>query len=169
MASNAYHSYKTTIERGDIWYIESIHNEECSEQKAGRPAIVVSNDTGNKNGPIIEIVYLTTQPKNDMPTHVTIRSSTKPSVALCEQITTVAKSRLGDFVGKCTDDEMANIEIACAISLGIDMGVKPKAKVKEVIKEVPVPTDSSELIMVRAERDTYKAMYERLLDTVMKR
>lgn len=119
MSSNAYHTYKTDFKRGDIFYVQSYYQEEGSEQKAGRPGIIVSNDKGNATAPVVEIVYLTSQPKNDMPTHVSIRSSTRPSIALCEQITTVAKSRLGSYVGTCSESEMQCIDIALAISLAI--------------------------------------------------
>lgn len=169
MAMLSYSTDKKTIERGDIFYVESMYNEEGSEQKSGRPAIIVSNDIGNKNGPIVEVVYLTTAPKNDMPTHVTIRSSTKPSTALCEQITTVAKTRLGSFVAQCTEAEMKNVEIACAISLGIELG---NSTVKEVVGEKPVPAptvDNSEIIRAAAERDVYKNLYEGLLSRVTRR
>ena len=61
------------IKRGDIWYIESGYNTVGSEQRPGRPAIVVSNDRNNEYSSTLEVVYLTTQPKHDLPTHVTIR------------------------------------------------------------------------------------------------
>ena len=35
-----------TIKRGEIYYIQSYGNECGSEQRAGRPAIIVSNDKG---------------------------------------------------------------------------------------------------------------------------
>lgn len=91
--------------RGDIYYIEP-YQTEGSEQRAGRPAIIVSNDMANKYSPVVEVVYLTTQPKLDMPTHVTIRSAARESTALCEQITSVSKSRIGDYVSTLTEDEL---------------------------------------------------------------
>ena len=38
-----------------------------SEQFADRPAVVVSNDENNKHSGVIEVVYMTTQPKNRPP------------------------------------------------------------------------------------------------------
>lgn len=46
-----------------------------SEQHSDRPAVVVSNNKNNENSNVIEIVYMTTQPKTDLPTHVTVRST----------------------------------------------------------------------------------------------
>ena len=75
------------IKRGKIFYIEKMGGYEVgSEQRSGRPAIVVSNDKCNAFSDVIEVVYLTTQPKSDLPTHIDIRSTQRASVALCEQI-----------------------------------------------------------------------------------
>lgn len=83
------------MKRGQIYYIESNHQEIGSEQRAGRPAVIVSNDKNNENSTTVEVVYMTTQPKNDLPTHVFIRSSLRPSTVLCEQIYSVSTERLG--------------------------------------------------------------------------
>lgn len=78
------------VKRGEIFYIERSYGQTGSEQVDGRPAIIVSNDENNRYSGTVEVVYLTTQPKNDLPTHVEIRSSKKPSTALCEQVNSVA-------------------------------------------------------------------------------
>lgn len=106
------------IKRGDIYYIdkEPVYG---SEQQGGRPGIIVSNDIGNKASDIAQIVYITTQPKNNLPTHVTIHSAKQVSTALCEQICTITQSRIGAYIGQVTEDEMALIDKALFISLGI--------------------------------------------------
>ena len=114
------------IFRGEIYYVYPSGVGVGSEQTAGRPAIVVSNDKANKYSPVIEMVYLTTQPKNSLPTHVDIVSATSPSIALCEQVHSVSKSRLGGFIAKCTDGEMAMIDGALCVSLGIELQATPE-------------------------------------------
>lgn len=74
------------ILRGEIYYVRPASVNVGSEQIAGRPAIVVSNDKANQYSPVVEMVYLTTQPKGSLPTHVDITSVERPSIALCEQI-----------------------------------------------------------------------------------
>ena len=69
------------INRGDIWYIGNGYPAVGSEQRPGRPAVVVSNQRNNQYGEVVEVVYLTTAPKRDLPTHVTIRSSGRVSTA----------------------------------------------------------------------------------------
>lgn len=126
-----------TPRRCEIFYIDKNPNRPTygSTQEPGRPAIIVSNNLNNAHAFVYEIVYLTTQPKKDLPTHCTIRSAKYPSVALCEQITTVSDEQVRDYQGKCTEEEMAMVDACLAISLGLDIG-----------KEVPAeePTESYE-------------------------
>ena len=109
------------IKRGDIWYIglPDADLEESSLQHSGRPAIIVSNDACNKYSSVLEVVYLTTRKKKWLPTHVIITSSSKPSTALCEQISSVTIDKLLRHDGHCTDHEMRRINKALAVSLGI--------------------------------------------------
>lgn len=107
------------ITRGDVFYVES-YQTDGSEQRPGRPAVIVSNNMCNEFSPVVEVVYLTSQPKKDMKTHVTIKSLPRTSTALCEQITSVAKDRIRDWYGRVTDDEMRRIEVAMIVSLGLE-------------------------------------------------
>ena len=168
-----------------------------SEQHADRPAVVVSNNKNNENSNVIEIVYMTTQPKTDLPTHVTVR---------CEQVYSVSTERVGTYIGECTDKEMENIDIALMISLQLDGNMKTSKKYNETIKEQQEEIDSlkreiemlqqehedaiaeieqdaavyveenkkianmassEETIRLQTERDTYKTMYEQLLNRLV--
>lgn len=163
------------IMRGDIFYITKYGDTTGSEQSSGRPAVVVSNDKNNEHSPTVEIVYCTTKPKEDLPTHCTIRSTTVTSTVLCEQVTTVDKQRLGDYIGNCTEDEMSRINTAIRISLGLNDEYEkynPFPEKEEVsappdTKNEPTPEDKAELITVRCERDTYKNLYEGLLNKLL--
>lgn len=108
------------IQRGDIWYINQGGQSAIgSEQKSGRPAIVVSNNLNNRYSKTIEVVYLTTHPKTEIPNHVTIQSSKFYSTALCEQVTSVSTQRLGRYCGHLTAQEMRAVDTALMISLGL--------------------------------------------------
>lgn len=110
-----------SIKRGDIYWIEQSKYRPAvgSVQNPGRPGIVVSNDANNACSPTLEVVYLTGKPKKDLPTHCTIRSAKITSIALCEQVTTVSVEQLEDYVGHCTEEEMAEVDRCIAISLGL--------------------------------------------------
>lgn len=145
--------------RGEIYYIypDPYSPSVGHEVRTGRPGIIVSNNIGNERSGLVEVVYMTTKPKRDMPTHVEIRSTGISSTAMCEQITTVSKERMGDICGTCTEREMQMLDIAIMVSLGIDMK-KPE---EDDMRAQEVRTK------VLAERDLYKAMYENLLERVI--
>ena len=152
------------ILRGEIYYVRPASVSVGSEQIAGRPAIVVSNDKANLYSPVVEMVYLTTQPKGSLPTHVDITSVERPSIALCEQIHSVSKSRIGGFITKCTDTEMAMVDGALCVSLGLEMqstqeikNVDVKAKGK-TFGEKPEFQSGAEL---------WKGLYYGLLDKLI--
>jgi len=107
------------VKRGDIYFVAG-GAVTGSEQGGDRPAIIVSNNVGNKHAPIVEVVYLTARKKTRLPTHVYINSSKRPSIALCEQVTTIDKSRLERRFGRVTAKELRAIDRAIARSLGLN-------------------------------------------------
>ena len=84
------------VKRGDIFYItySKNFNDSYSYDTTGRPGVIVSDNHLNRGSEYVEVVYLTTKIKRDMPTHVDVFCKT-PSTALCETIHTVEKDRIG--------------------------------------------------------------------------
>lgn len=154
--------------RGEVYYVLPDGNEVGSEQHSGRPAIIVSNNQNNKNAATVEIVYLTTREKRAMLTHVYISTAQLPSTAICEQIFTVDKTRLGSYSGKLTEREMKDVELAMMVSLGLDNYLpKPKPVEAPTVAAVPVPAPVAvpsvsdirgDLEKLRVQRDTYKEL-----------
>ena len=112
------------IRRGDIYYVRENKGSVGSEQKGYRPAIVISNNVGNKHSKIKQVVYITTKSKNEIPTHVLINSAKYTSIAICEQIFSVSDERIGRYVGHCTEDEIKELDKALMISIGLDENYK---------------------------------------------
>lgn len=118
------------IKRGEIFYISRGKGDNCGhEQRSGRPGIVVSNDRNNATSDTVEVVYLTTQPKPKLPTHCIVNSTGRKSTVLCEQVHTVAVERIQNYIGRCSNKEMENINAAIAISLGLDNSIKTTKKI----------------------------------------
>lgn len=148
--------------RGDIFFI--VHSPVSgSEQGGHRPGVIVSNDLANRYSPNVEVVFLTSQEKKPMPTHVPVQCKV-PSTALCENIQTVSKERLDGFVRSCTTEEMKQIDSALLYSLGIR-----SASVEEAPQQAANTPDPKADIQCREEieRDLYKNLYEQLLERVM--
>ncbi len=110
---------RSNIRRGDVYYISKSGTTAGCEQGSGRPAVVVSNDTNNRFSPVVEVVYCTTKPKPPLPTHVYIHATPVRSLVLCEQVTSVSVERLGNYIGRCSVDEMKQIDKAISVSLGL--------------------------------------------------
>ena len=182
--------------RGEIYYINNASKEHVgSEMKKDRPAVIVSCDANNKHSDVLEVVFLTSAPKKDLPTHVTIRSTGRKSEALCEQPTPVSVERINNFVGKASEKEMEQIDIALLIGLSIKLagaenqsGASRKSEqqiqssVKDRSKEESekmaeenqmlreeLKKQQESTIRSEAECSAYKAMHEQLLKKLMER
>lgn len=131
--------------RGEIYYINNASKEHIgSEMKKDRPAVIVSCDANNKHSDVLEVVFLTSAPKKDLPTHVTIRSTGRKSEALCEQPTPVSVERINNFVGKASEKEMERLQRFEADSKQIaEMAGKPHEEVAEAILKVTTETPAS--------------------------
>lgn len=151
--------------RGEIFFINEGESS-GSEQGGARPGIIVSNDIGNKHAPIVEVVYLTSREKKLMPTHVRIKSSPIPSIALCEQIETVYKKRIGKYLAKATMDEMKQIDKALAVSIGLGGNMKMSDYVREwaeAFKE-PDPIEEKAMQILETAKPVPIQIPERLFD-----
>lgn len=154
--------------RGEIYYVLYDDSSVGSEQRSGRPGIIVSNDQNNRYASTLEVVYLTTKDKKPLPTHVHIEASRIPSTALCEQVFTVDKSRIGDYIGKLTPEEMNEIETGVLISLGLDayLATANDGEMNAVLAPAgkTFSGDDSKYVMACAQRDVYKDLCMRLID-----
>lgn len=57
------------IKRGQIYFIKSNKREQGSEMWGDRPAVIVSCDELAETSPTVQLCYMTTRPKKDLPTH----------------------------------------------------------------------------------------------------
>lgn len=111
----------TEIKRGDI-YLADLSPVIGSEQGGERPVIVVQNNTGNRYSPTVIVVAVSSRCfKKDLPVHVLLSNESLPkqSIALLEQVRTIDKARLKEYIGKVSKREMNDIEKALYISLDI--------------------------------------------------
>ena len=111
------------IRRGDLYYAE-LDPIVGSEQAGTRPGLVVSNDIGNRYSPVIVAVPITSRRigKKQLPTHVEVKIPEllkNDSTALTEQIRTIDKLRLKEYIGSLPDCLMTAVDQALAISIGI--------------------------------------------------
>ena len=111
------------IKRGDIYFAD-LSPVVGSEQGGVRPVLVIQNDVGNKFSPTVIVSAITSQlSKAKLPTHVELSSVQyhlpKDSVVLLEQIRTIDKVRLMQYIGRLGDKDMKKIDRALTESLSI--------------------------------------------------
>ena len=117
---------KQSVHRGEIYYI--IPDGDCLDgiMNGGRPAIIVSNDMNNSCNGVVDVVFLSRHPHNDLPTNVKIFSTGSKCWAICGQIQTVAKRRIGKFVNQLDDKEMENVNRAMALGLDTKLNLSTR-------------------------------------------
>lgn len=109
------------VKRGEMYYANL-----CpiigSEQGGVRPVLVIQNDIYNKNSPTTIIAAMTGQKKNKQNTHVKVSGCglKKETLVLLEQIRTIDKSRLRDYIGKLDAKSMEKVDKAIVKSFGIE-------------------------------------------------
>ena len=114
--------YKINIKRGDVFYAD-LSPVVGSEQGGTRPVLVLQNNIGNRYSPTVIVCALTGRTeKSEIPTHVNIGNAcglVKESCALLEQIRTIDRTRLQEWVGRLGQQEMEEINQALIISVGL--------------------------------------------------
>ena len=109
------------IRRGDIYYAD-LSPVTGSEQGGVRPVLIIQNNIGNRHSPTVICEAITSKMnKAKLPTHIEISAGryqiVKNSVVLLEQIRTIDKQRLREYVCHVDQELMKKVEKALKISL----------------------------------------------------
>ena len=109
------------VKRGEVYYIkyDPAEMKAPHEQGGTRPAVIIQNNTGNYYSPTVIVAFLTAKRKKPMPTHVRTCTTPRPSTILCEQIATISKERLQEYICCFSESEMDEVDSALSISLGL--------------------------------------------------
>lgn len=120
------------MKRGQVYYAD-LRPVVGSEQGGIRPCLIIQNDTGNLHSQTVIIANMTTQSKNNLPTHVAVSSEDYclniNTTILLEQLRTLDKSRIRDFVGRLSESTMRKVDEALRISLALN---KKEREIKNV-------------------------------------
>jgi mRNA interferase MazF len=114
------------IKRGDMFFADLTHSV-GSEQSGYRPVLIIQNNTGNKHSQTVIATIITskTASKAKMPTHCPIKAQQglgRDSLVLLEQIRTIDKARLREYIGMLDAVTMRRIDKALAVSVGLKEG-----------------------------------------------
>lgn len=109
--------------RGDLFYAD-LSPVVGSEQGGVRPVLVIQNNTGNKHSPTVIVAAITSRTtKAVLPTHVGIDKTEnglkQDSTVLTEQIRTIDRRRLKEYIDHLNAEQMTAIDQAMLTSLGL--------------------------------------------------
>lgn len=123
------------MKRGQVYYAD-LNPVIGSEQGGIRPCLIIQNNMGNTHSPTLIITTMTTQNKANIPTHVAVSQEDYcldiNTTILLEQIRTIDKSRLRDFVGRLSDGTMRKVDEALHISLALNKERKEEMDLNEL-------------------------------------
>lgn len=178
--------FERVVKRGQMYYIHKrppFKESRELDPKGGRPAIIVSRDEDNFMSGTVNVVYLTSEHNirflRDTQFKLTGGKMIR-SVAKCEQIDTVDKQCLGDYIGDCNAEELDLLNKALCLSLSLSAGVENSVERVEEIKAMQAYIDqltaeNADLKKMCAgasntdykeEAERYKQMYQDLVRTL---
>lgn len=111
------------IKRGDVFYAD-LDPIIGSEQGGVRPVLVVQNNVGNKYSPTVVVLPISSAKKTKMPTHIGIYGTKmlpKDSIIMAEQIRTIDRNRLQNYVGSVGLEIMKKVDRAVKIGIGVSV------------------------------------------------
>lgn len=109
---------KRAPRRGEIYWV-ALDPTVGTEIRKTRPAIVVSNDSCNRFGSRVVVLPITSHTESLYPGEARVRVGAKPGRALGDQIRSIDKRRLRARVGTLTEDELADVDEALRVTLGL--------------------------------------------------
>lgn len=113
-----------TYLRGELYYAD-LGQGIGSEQQGERPVLIIQNDTGNRYSPTVIVAAMTSKVgvKAKLPTHFYLEAGSgglkASSIVLLEQIRTLDKRRLTEYMGKLSHRQICGVNHALAISIGL--------------------------------------------------
>lgn len=120
---------KMRIYKGDIYYADLTPVVGC-EQGGIRPVLIIQNNIGNLYSPTVIVAAITSRTaKQYLPTHIGLDEQQNGlrqySLVMLEQVRTIDRSRLREYIGSLTDQQLRQINEALAVSFGLELAEAP--------------------------------------------
>jgi mRNA interferase MazF len=107
-----------TVKRGDVWWVAFDPSVGGEIQKT-RPAVVVSNNAANAALNRVVVVPLSSQTHKLYPAEALVTLQGEQRKAMADQIMTASKQRLRSCIAGLAANDMAAVENAILLHLGI--------------------------------------------------
>ena len=154
------------FQRGQVWYINDNRKNIGSIQGKSRPYLVVSNNACNQSSPVIHMAPITSQEKNNQPTHVEFYDSQRRinQTILVEQV--MPKSipdilPVAEYRYSLSKDKMDEVDRALAVQFGIPYGGIDLSEFESIIDRIK----GQKLAEIKAESDKLTAAKAKLFSS----
>ena len=104
--------------RGEVWWIE-FDPAVGSEIRKRRPAVIVSNDSANRNLARVVVVPLTSNTGRQYPSEALVSVAGQSSKAMADQIMAADKSRLKSKLGSLSKADLLAVEDVIKVHLAL--------------------------------------------------
>ncbi len=106
------------MKRGEVWWVE-FDPAVGSEIHKTRPAVIISNDSANRNLARVVVVPLTSNTERQYPGEALVTINEKPGKVMADQIMASDKIRLKKQLGALSKTDMLAVEDAILVHLGM--------------------------------------------------
>jgi mRNA interferase MazF len=108
------------MKRGEVWWVE-FDPAVGSEIAKRRPAIIISNDSANRNLARVMVLPLTSNISRVYPGEALVNVGPQKSKAMADQMMAADKSRLKSKLGEVAKSDLALVEDAIRVHLALSM------------------------------------------------
>jgi mRNA interferase MazF len=106
------------MKRGEVWWV-AFDPAVGSEIQKTRPAIIVSNDSANRNLKSVVVVPLTTNTSRVFPGEARVSVAGEFCKAMSDQLMAADKLRLKEKLATLSKSDMLEVEQAICVHLGL--------------------------------------------------
>ena len=154
------------IERGQVYFLRE-DDSVGAELSIGRPILVLNNQELIDKLPTVIVAYMTTTPKVNNST-VKVFTGKKYGYVILNQLRTIDKSRLNEYICALTHKEQERVNKALSYVLNVGEFSANGGEEEEVAVEEKAPVnDINEIAELKMELALHKALYEKTLEKLI--
>lgn len=106
------------VKRGEVWWVAFDPSVGGEIQKT-RPAVIVSNDAGNRSLNRVQVIPFTSNVKKCYPFEALVTLKGRQSKVMADQLTTVSKLRVKGYIDALSAEDMTMVNAILRLQLDL--------------------------------------------------